>query len=137
VPDVTRAASLAVAVVAVVGVVGASGCSRVAPVEAAHRDTTSPVAVSSSTAHPMNEEPGSTKPESVHRATVITDAGRIDAVVVDDELEMDVSTSAGWQSAVERDGARARVVWTSGGRSVVVELHGSSSGISQEVVSSG
>ena len=129
----TRAASLAVAVVAVVG---ASGCSRVAPVEAAHRDTTSPVAVFSSTAHPMNEEPGSTKPESV-RATVITDAGRIDAVVVDDELEMDVSTSAGWQSAVERDRARARLVWSSGGRSVVVELHGSSSGISQEVVSSG
>ena len=77
------------------------------------------------------------KPQSGHRATVITNAGRIDAVVVDDRLEMDVSTMAGWQPAVERDGARARVVWTSGDHTVVVELSGTSSGISQEVVSSG
>jgi len=125
-----------VAVVAVVAVVGASGCSRVEPVEADHRKITSQETVPPSPAPPMNEEPGSMKPESGHRATVITDAGRIDAVVVDDELEMDVSTLAGWLSAVERDGARARVVWTSGGRSVVVELSGTSSGISQEVVSS-
>lgn len=77
------------------------------------------------------------KPQSGHRATVITNAGRIDAVVVDDQLEMDVTTTAGWKPAVERDGARARVVWTSGDHTVVVELSGTSSGISQEVVSSG
>jgi len=77
------------------------------------------------------------KPQSGHRATVITNAGRIDAVVVEDQLEMEVSTMAGWQPVVERDGARARVVWTSGDHTVVVELSGTSSGISQEVVSSG
>lgn len=77
------------------------------------------------------------QPQASHRATVITNAGRIEATVVDDELEMDVSTEAGWQSTVERDGGRAHVVWTSGERSVVVELRGNSSGISQEIVSTG
>ena len=75
--------------------------------------------------------------DASHRATVVTNAGRIEAAVLDDGLEMDVSTEVGWQSAVERDGTRARVVWTSGERSVVVELRGTSSGISQEVVASG
>lgn len=78
------------------------------------------------------------RPDANHRATVVTNAGRIDAAVHDDELEMQVSTESGWHSTVERDDARAaRVVWTSGERSVVVELRGTASGITHQVVAHG
>ena len=122
--------------VGVLAAVTAGGCSRISS-DADEPDTTPMLATTPSSAPSVDEEPPSMPPNASHRATVVTNAGRIEAAVLDDELEMDVSTEAGWHSAIERDGARARVVWTFGERSVVVELRGTSSGISQQVVSSG
>ncbi|HYN33594.1 MAG TPA: hypothetical protein VES40_13290 [Ilumatobacteraceae bacterium] len=128
---------VAALVVAVVAVATAAGCSSAPETGFDRTDAAPTLAVPPSTAPPINEEPRSMPPQANHRATVVTNGGRIEATVVDAELEIDVSTEAGWQSAVERDGVRANVVWTSGERSIVVELRGTSSGISQQVVSTG
>ena len=74
---------------------------------------------------------------SDHRATVVTNAGRIDATVVAGDLAIDVTTQDGWTAAIDRNGTRARVVWTSSGGSVAVDLVGTPTGIRQEVVSTG
>jgi hypothetical protein len=94
-------------------------------------------ATPSSRAPQMNEETGPVESTSSHSATVVTNAGRIDATVVDGDLAIDVTTQDGWTPAIDRTGTRARVVWTSGGRTVAVDLEGTPTGIRQEVVSTG
>lgn len=69
-----------------------------------------------------------------HRATVITDAGRIDASALDGDLDVDVASVPGWESIVRPRADGTRVEWTSGERSVIVELRVSPTGISQQVV---
>lgn len=73
--------------------------------------------------------------DSRQRATVVTHAGRIEATALDGELDVDVASATGWGAVIERRAHRARVEWTSGERSVVVELRVSLAGISQEVTS--
>jgi propanediol dehydratase small subunit len=133
-----RAAGLTVTLVCLAA---ASGCSRISQVEAdrSAADTTSVSTTSIATSDPplMNEEPGSMNPQSSHNATVITNAGRIDATVISGDLAIDVTTQDGWTSDIDRSNAKARVVWRSGNRSVAVNLERTPTGITQEVVSTG
>jgi hypothetical protein len=122
-------------VVALAGLVAVSGCSHVPQVDADRSDTMARTATPSSTTPLTNEETGPMTSTSSHSATVVTNAGRIDATVVAGDLTIDVTTQDGWTPAIDRTGTRARVVWTSGGRTVAVDLEGTPTGIRQEVVS--
>lgn len=72
-----------------------------------------------------------------HHATVVTSAGSVEANVVDGHLEIEVVSTVGWESSVDRGDDHARVAWTSADRTVEVRIGSSATGISQEVLTTG
>ena len=124
-------------VIVAVALMIAGGC---APASGEQLRDTYAAGPTSSTRAPSAEPPAdSSVPRASggsHRATVVTDAGRIEATTVDGDLVVDVVAAAGWEYVVERRPQHVRVASTSGGNRVVVDLRATAGGISQEVSTS-